>query len=568
MKYFVLLLFFFAVSCRKEYPEPFYPKHYSRERSDTLTAIQNRYAPLGRHNSIVSLCRPRIKAYFASKDTLNGALAELLVAQAFLMGGQPDSAKYYADNYPGHDRANNPILASLYHNIMGGYHLSTRSDYSMALRHYLEAARLCRSISDVYNEIVVLSNIVYIYFMRGDIHGMEYASKAMERLSETPSDSARQKAYAHLAMAQMLLLNDNISEANRYIKDVDQIVSRDTLQSLSVITNIVHGQISKRLGDTTAAQKYFWTAIEKSTGNTYPGTVQLAYLEWGRILTAKHDTQGALAAYRHGLNLSERSRNRDFRQQLLLSTADMYFLNGNRSKALEYYREYARYSKSVNDIRQQEFNDMVLERTKSEHERATVVQRLTLERTEHRLAISATISVACIVLSIMIWTLYRRKNRMHRTLAEQYNRYRRLLDSKDGTIRSSAAHADKERESEKILFSRIDELIRKECFYRRKDVSLTSVAEILQVNRTYVSKAINTLAGTSFWRYIDSLRIAEAARIISHSPGTIRFKELADELGYASVSVFSKAFKRETGLSPSDYRRMGTRSSADNVDNS
>ena len=33
------------------------------------------------------------------------------------------------------------------------------------------------------------------------------------------------------------------------------------------------------------------------------------------------------------------------------------------------------------------------------------------------------------------------------------------------------------------------------------------------------------------------------------------FKQLADDIGYNSVTVFSKAFQRETGCTPSIYRK-------------
>ena len=81
------------------------------------------------------------------------------------------------------------------------------------------------------------------------------------------------------------------------------------------------------------------------------------------------------------------------------------------------------------------------------------------------------------------------------------------------------------------------------------------LAEQLDTNQNYISKAINTYAGMSFNRYVDSFRIEEATRQISQSPDNILFKQLADDLGYNSVTVFSKAFLREIGCSPSIYRK-------------
>lgn len=84
---------------------------------------------------------------------------------------------------------------------------------------------------------------------------------------------------------------------------------------------------------------------------------------------------------------------------------------------------------------------------------------------------------------------------------------------------------------------------------------LKRLAELLDTNRTYVSKAVNKYSGMSFSSYLNMYRINEATAVISDPSRSVLLKQLADDLGYNSVTVFSKAFQKETGLMPSRYRK-------------
>lgn len=105
------------------------------------------------------------------------------------------------------------------------------------------------------------------------------------------------------------------------------------------------------------------------------------------------------------------------------------------------------------------------------------------------------------------------------------------------------------------LFGKIKHLMRVDRIYRMKNLTLEVLADMTESNRTYCSRAINTFAGMSFNRYLDTFRIAEATRLIADRGSDMLFKQLADDIGYNSVTVFSKAFQRETGCTPSIYRK-------------
>lgn len=91
--------------------------------------------------------------------------------------------------------------------------------------------------------------------------------------------------------------------------------------------------------------------------------------------------------------------------------------------------------------------------------------------------------------------------------------------------------------------------------YRKKDLSLDSLATEAGSNRTYLSKIINSFSKGDFYSYINGYRIREAVSIIESADGRkLPFKDIADKVGYNSVNVFHKVFVKETGLPPGKYR--------------
>ena len=79
------------------------------------------------------------------------------------------------------------------------------------------------------------------------------------------------------------------------------------------------------------------------------------------------------------------------------------------------------------------------------------------------------------------------------------------------------------------------------------------VARRAGLNYENFRKRFARLTGESPGRYQKRRRLEWACAAIYH--GEQSLKQIADELGFCDVFHFSKAFKQETGLTPSEYRR-------------
>ncbi|WP_079908837.1 response regulator [Paenibacillus sp. 32352] len=94
-----------------------------------------------------------------------------------------------------------------------------------------------------------------------------------------------------------------------------------------------------------------------------------------------------------------------------------------------------------------------------------------------------------------------------------------------------------------------------ETNYYKEDLSLTEVADQMNVNATYLSKLLKRDLGKSFVDYLTDIRIKKAIQYLNDP--TYKMYEIANKVGYQSQHYFSHAFKKMTGFSPMEYRKRG-----------
>ena len=63
-------------------------------------------------------------------------------------------------------------------------------------------------------------------------------------------------------------------------------------------------------------------------------------------------------------------------------------------------------------------------------------------------------------------------------------------------------------------------------------------------------------------RYIDTLRMEQAKRLLQSTQLTIR--EIVKEVGYTDVSNFMRKFKKNEGITPTQYRNQTTMRKGEN----
>ncbi|WP_261511811.1 helix-turn-helix domain-containing protein [Chryseobacterium paludis] len=91
--------------------------------------------------------------------------------------------------------------------------------------------------------------------------------------------------------------------------------------------------------------------------------------------------------------------------------------------------------------------------------------------------------------------------------------------------------------------------------YLKSDITIASMASNFGTNTKYLSEVIKSYKDKNFNHYINSLRIEYITRKLYEDAVYRKYKitSLAELCGYANHRVFQTAFKKETGLTPSDF---------------
>ena len=84
------------------------------------------------------------------------------------------------------------------------------------------------------------------------------------------------------------------------------------------------------------------------------------------------------------------------------------------------------------------------------------------------------------------------------------------------------------------------------------DLTLGHIASLMNVNASYLSAAFKKECGETLTAYVNRKRMESAATILAHSDKQIQ--EVAEECGILDVNYFIKLFKKQFGLTPTQYR--------------
>jgi YesN/AraC family two-component response regulator len=86
----------------------------------------------------------------------------------------------------------------------------------------------------------------------------------------------------------------------------------------------------------------------------------------------------------------------------------------------------------------------------------------------------------------------------------------------------------------------------------QETISVEDVAQKVHINPQYLMRLFKKDTGISILEFVTQKRIEIAKELLESTDLSIN--RVADSVGYGNYSYFTKIFKRETGLTPSEYR--------------
>lgn len=424
-------------------------------------------------------------------------------------------------------------------------------NYPKALTSFWEMYRYSQAEGRILPQLLALSNIVSIYYIMGDRYGLEYAEKACSLLEELDRSEPFYYLYeqaALLSLARMKFLSGETVEAGRLADRVDSLCTLHPNLPIDPSLVLLRADLYAAAGSDAGADSCYRKALTLA-GQSDVGITSLIYRNYGRFCERRGRYAEAVELYEEGLDYSREYENMLYRSDFLEALSAVNARLGSPAKAYDYAMWLQRYRDTLS-LREMEQEFGALQLSYQSMESRFEIQSRELELMKARKKTLVSYAVVAVIVLVLLMTLYQygRQKRMNRLLVEQHQESMRQLRAEQ------ELRTENRTENEKALFLKLERMMREDEIYRMKDLTLDRLAEMLQTNRSYLSKAINEFSGMTFSHYLNRYRIDKAAEIISDLNREVLMKQLADDLGYSSTNVFSKAFVRRTGVTPTGYR--------------
>lgn len=87
-----------------------------------------------------------------------------------------------------------------------------------------------------------------------------------------------------------------------------------------------------------------------------------------------------------------------------------------------------------------------------------------------------------------------------------------------------------------------------------KDISLKVLSDEFHLNSSYISQMFKNKTGMNYHNYLEYLRIVKAKKMLVTTSKSI--SEISNCVGFSNYRIFSKVFKNNQGMLPSQYKRL------------
>lgn len=155
-----------------------------------------------------------------------------------------------------------------------------------------------------------------------------------------------------------------------------------------------------------------------------------------------------------------------------------------------------------------------------------------------------------ILLLIVTWILCLFGLRQQPGFTEVYEREEAVTDEAPRAKyeRSALESSDFERIAGKLTQAVVDESL-----YRDSDLNLYKLADHTGVTKQYISQTLSQHLDTTFFDFVNQARINAAKPLLLGSDQTVL--DIALDVGFNARSSFYKAFRKLTGMTPSEFRK-------------
>lgn len=169
------------------------------------------------------------------------------------------------------------------------------------------------------------------------------------------------------------------------------------------------------------------------------------------------------------------------------------------------------------------------------------------EHTSHVVQLALVITGSILLIILLVIYFYRRRKRTTK-------KFNSIIEEIQTTEAPPKKDYNIEQELQDSIFKQLEELENSKLFLK-SDFSIQLLAKNLDTNTTYISYLINNTKNQSFKQYVAKLRIDYLMTLLENDKKYRKYtiQTMAEDIGYTNASAFTRAFKKQVGVTPSAY---------------
>lgn len=396
-------------------------------------------------------------------------------------------------------------------------------EFDSAIKHHKKAI-------DIYSKIKDQFGIAYSYNMLGTTYNS--AKRSLEAIISfkeainrfTKIGSRQQMAFAQSNLASELMNIEKINDAEGYVKSA--VANSEKIEDCLAMSDayVTAGKYYRIKGLMDRSIFYLKKAAECAKEINNPLMLQSVYEQLSDSYDKKNDSKNALIF----LQLKNAITDTITRQNAQRAYIEMLV----KYETGQIKKEATEAKGNLNQL-------------KAESKRKTIF-----------LIVVIVISVAIIsVVLFFYWKkisgFFYRYSYLSRKPFNDARNVKAVFSTISKEI-PEAMHVDKVTSDQ--LISKLKKEMEVEKLFLKNDLTLADLAKSLETNTAYLSRVINDEFAMNFSNFLNKYRIEEAQKLIeNHKLDVMTFEGIAKSCGFLSRSSFNQAFKKFTGMTPTEY---------------
>lgn len=430
-------------------------------------------------------------------------------------------------------------------------------DYPLAYEYLNRSYALCEEIGYDSFLPVVMVNL-------GDLlndYGNAYNSETVLKEAEGIFKECYKKSVANKDWDLLVTTFYNISNLNYNLnlKDYNAIFSKEIsadTPDLEYARLQYDGIKHIQRGDYAAARKLFEKQLTVINTPLEADRDSIsAYINIAETYRLEKKYKEATELLGKAFEMSQESDNIELSSYIASQMKDCFSNLNDVENENKYYNIYLTQREKLNSSRLSNIGELkYISDLKKEEIKA---QRMAERNRSFRFMI---IGLVIILLTILISTvIIVRKNRVLKNRNKSlYDKYRELLEKESKQKLSQNTTVNLNDSTREKLAKKIGEVMEDPDVVVGQDFSLKQLAAAVDSNTTYVSKVINEVYGVSFSTLLGNSRVKVACRRINEDKMYLHLtiEAIARSVGFKSRTAFINTFKREVGITPSQFIKL------------